>query len=246
MPTWRAADTTREVDLIEEVMRIAGIERVPAAMPGGAPRRRPAERRRAAAPAGRRRRCAAPGLSEAATLTLWDVGVPDRLRLGADDPPPRPGRAPEPDERRVGGDADARLPRAFCTPPARIWRCGRPGLRCSRSATCSCAATEQAARPAGARGGRARRRGGRVLRGQGRRRGAARGRRAHRRCPSSGRRTSRSCIPGARPRSPTASSGELHPLVAEAFGLEVARRRVRAGRRRPARPARARRCSTAT
>ena len=29
VPTWRAADTTREVDLIEEVARIVGLERVP-------------------------------------------------------------------------------------------------------------------------------------------------------------------------------------------------------------------------
>ena len=85
VPTWRAADTTREVDLIEEVARIVGMERVPAAMPGGAPagghlnaeerlRRTVVEVLRGV------------GLSEAATLTLWDVGVPDRLRLGAEDP----------------------------------------------------------------------------------------------------------------------------------------------------------------
>ena len=85
VPTWRAADTTREVDLIEEVARIAGLERVPVAMPGGAPgggrlnaeerlRRRVVDVLRGA------------GLSEAATLTLWDTGVPDRLRLGRDDP----------------------------------------------------------------------------------------------------------------------------------------------------------------
>jgi phenylalanyl-tRNA synthetase beta chain len=84
VPTWRAADTTREVDLIEEVMRIAGIERVPAEMPGGHPgggrlggdealRRLVVDVLRGA------------GLSEAATLTLWDAGVPDRLRLAAGD-----------------------------------------------------------------------------------------------------------------------------------------------------------------
>src|SRR6185437_10958576 len=40
VPTWRAADTTREVDLIEEVARIGGLERVPAEMPavGGSTR----------------------------------------------------------------------------------------------------------------------------------------------------------------------------------------------------------------
>ena len=85
VPTWRAADTTREVDLIEEVMRIAGIERVPAELPGGHPaggrlgddealRRLVVDVLRGA------------GLSEAATITLWDAGVPDRLRLASDDP----------------------------------------------------------------------------------------------------------------------------------------------------------------
>ena len=85
VPTWRAADTTREADLVEEVLRVTGIERVPARMPGGSPtggrlgaeeplRRRVSEILRGA------------GMSEAATLTLWDTGVPDRLRLAADDP----------------------------------------------------------------------------------------------------------------------------------------------------------------
>src|SRR5204863_2768923 len=84
VPTWRAADTTREVDLIEEVMRIAGIERVPAEMPRGHPgggrlgddevlRRQVVDVLRGA------------GLTEVATLTLWDTGVPDRLRLAGGD-----------------------------------------------------------------------------------------------------------------------------------------------------------------
>ena len=66
-------------------MRIAGIERVPAEMPGGHPgggrlgddevlRRLVVDVLRGA------------GLSEAATITLWDAGVPDRLRLASDDP----------------------------------------------------------------------------------------------------------------------------------------------------------------
>jgi phenylalanyl-tRNA synthetase beta chain len=85
VPTWRAADTTREIDLIEEVARVHDLERVPIAMPGGSPgggrlsgderlRRLVADILRGA------------GLSEAATLTLWDTGVPDRLRLAPDDP----------------------------------------------------------------------------------------------------------------------------------------------------------------
>jgi phenylalanyl-tRNA synthetase beta chain len=85
VPTWRAGDTTREVDLIEEVARIAGLERVPAEMPGGAPaggRLNDDERLRRAVVGVLR----GAGLSEAATLTLWDTGVPDRLRLAGGDP----------------------------------------------------------------------------------------------------------------------------------------------------------------
>jgi phenylalanyl-tRNA synthetase beta chain len=84
VPTWRAADTTREIDLIEEVARVYDLERVPIAMPGGAAtggRLSGEERlRRMVADALR-----GAGLSEAATLTLWDTGVPDRLRLGPGD-----------------------------------------------------------------------------------------------------------------------------------------------------------------
>ena len=85
VPTWRAADTTREIDLIEEVARVYDLERVPIAMPGGAPgggRLSDDERLRRLVTDILR----GAGLSEAATLTLWDTGVPDRLRLAPDDP----------------------------------------------------------------------------------------------------------------------------------------------------------------
>jgi phenylalanyl-tRNA synthetase beta chain len=84
VPTWRAGDTTREVDLIEEVARIDGVWKVPTVMPPHADAiGRLSEEVRL------RRRvidvllgC---GLSESATLAFTDEGLADRLRLGADD-----------------------------------------------------------------------------------------------------------------------------------------------------------------
>src|SRR5205823_2274588 len=85
VPTWRANDTTREVDLIEEVSRIDGIWKVPTVMPPHAEaigrldpeirlHRRVVEVLLGA------------GLSEAVTLAFTDEGLSDRLRLGSDDP----------------------------------------------------------------------------------------------------------------------------------------------------------------
>ncbi len=83
VPTWRAADTRREVDLIEEVARIDGVWKVPTVMPphadavGGL-----------AADVRLRRRVVdvllGTGLSEAVTTSFWDEGLADRLRLGPD------------------------------------------------------------------------------------------------------------------------------------------------------------------
>jgi phenylalanyl-tRNA synthetase beta chain len=85
VPTWRAGDTTREVDLVEEVSRVVGVDRVPAVMPPHADavgdlggderfRRGLVDVLRGA------------GLSESVTLGFWDSRMPDRLRLAADDP----------------------------------------------------------------------------------------------------------------------------------------------------------------
>ncbi|MDX6548260.1 MAG: phenylalanyl-tRNA synthetase beta chain [Gaiellales bacterium] len=85
VPTWRAADTWREVDLIEEVARIDGVWKVPTVMPPHADavgRLDPDVRLR--------RRVIdvllGTGLSEAATTTFCDEGLADRLRLPAADP----------------------------------------------------------------------------------------------------------------------------------------------------------------
>ncbi len=85
VPTWRAGDTTREVDLIEEVARIDGVWKVPTVMPPHA------DAIGRVSPDVRLRRrvidvllgC---GLSESATLAFTDEGLADRLRLAADDP----------------------------------------------------------------------------------------------------------------------------------------------------------------
>ncbi|HEX3318051.1 MAG TPA: phenylalanine--tRNA ligase subunit beta, partial [Solirubrobacteraceae bacterium] len=85
VPHWRRNDVTREVDLIEEVARIDGLERLPATLPA----------RRGAygvlTPAQRLRRAtedalAARHLHEIAGWSFADPAVPDRLRLAPDDP----------------------------------------------------------------------------------------------------------------------------------------------------------------
>src|SRR6185503_15145675 len=79
VPTWRAGDTTREVDLIEEVARIDGVWKVPTVMPPNA------DAIGRVSPDVRLRRevidvllgC---GLSESATLAFTDDALADRLR----------------------------------------------------------------------------------------------------------------------------------------------------------------------
>jgi phenylalanyl-tRNA synthetase beta chain len=85
VPSWRANDTFREVDLIEEVARIDGIWKVPAVMPPHAD-----ALGRLDADVRLRRRVIdvllGAGLSEAVTLAFWDDGMADRLRLDEDHP----------------------------------------------------------------------------------------------------------------------------------------------------------------
>ncbi len=80
VPTWRAGDTTREIDLVEEVARVVGVESVPTVLPPHAEaigkwgaderfRRTIVDILRGA------------GLTESVTVAFWDDEMPGRLRL---------------------------------------------------------------------------------------------------------------------------------------------------------------------
>ena len=85
VPHWRTGDVTREVDLIEEVARIDGLERLPATLP---PRRGVAGRLTHAQRLRRRAEdaLAARGVFEIAGWTFTDPALLERLRLGEDHP----------------------------------------------------------------------------------------------------------------------------------------------------------------
>ncbi len=85
VPTWRTGDTTREIDLVEEVARIVGVESVPTVLPPHAEaigrwgederfRRDLVDILRGA------------GLTESVTIAFWDDDMPGRLRLAPDSP----------------------------------------------------------------------------------------------------------------------------------------------------------------
>jgi phenylalanyl-tRNA synthetase beta chain len=80
-PTWRWLDTTREIDLVEEVARLHGLDRLPSTLPalagGGLTAVQRVRRRVEDALAGA-------GLQEAVTVTLVDQALVDAY-LGADD-----------------------------------------------------------------------------------------------------------------------------------------------------------------
>jgi phenylalanyl-tRNA synthetase beta chain len=85
VPTFRRSDVTREADLIEEVARINGLDKIPATLPsrhGAYGRLTPRQvlRRRAADA------LTAQGLDEIVGWSLTSPEVSDRLRLGADHP----------------------------------------------------------------------------------------------------------------------------------------------------------------
>ena len=85
VPHYRRGDVTREVDLIEEVARIDGLERLPATLP---PRRGVSGRLSHAQRVRRRAEdaLAGRGLCEIVGWSFADPALLDRLRLGPDDP----------------------------------------------------------------------------------------------------------------------------------------------------------------
>jgi phenylalanyl-tRNA synthetase beta chain len=99
VPTWRAADTYREADLIEEVARIEGVWNVPTVMPPHA------DAVGRIAPDVRLRRrvietLLGEGLSESTTVPFTDEALADRLRLAEGDPRRNQIRVTNP----MGGD----------------------------------------------------------------------------------------------------------------------------------------------
>ena len=234
-PHFRRNDVTREADLIEEVARIDGLEKLPATLPtrrGSAGRLSTEQRLRRRADRRARRAAACTRSSAGASPS---PALADRLRLAADDPRRRFVVLENPmSEDHVGAAHDARSARCS-TPRATTPRAapadlalfeagtvyrddGREAARTStaRSAACSPGACT---RRRGARRAAARR----LLRGQGPAR--RRARRPARALGRSSPRPSRSCIPGAA-RACSAGGeevgwiGELHPLVARAWDLD--------------------------
>jgi phenylalanyl-tRNA synthetase beta chain len=85
VPHFRRGDVTREIDLIEEVARVDGLENLPATLP---PRRGVSARLTHAQRVRRRAEdaLAARGLDEIAGWTFADPALLEKLRLGADHP----------------------------------------------------------------------------------------------------------------------------------------------------------------
>jgi phenylalanyl-tRNA synthetase beta chain len=83
-PSWRALDVTREIDVVEEVARVHGLEHVPATLPagartGGLTTAQLLRRRLHAVLLGA-------GCNEVQTMSLAPADIADRLGLAGDDP----------------------------------------------------------------------------------------------------------------------------------------------------------------
>ena len=86
VPAFRRNDVTREADLVEEVARIDGLEKLPGHAARAPRQRRAAERRAAPAPPRRSTRSSGRGLYEIVGWSFTEPGLADRLRLAPDDP----------------------------------------------------------------------------------------------------------------------------------------------------------------
>ena len=98
VPAFRRNDVTREADLVEEVARLWGLEKLPVTLPS----RRGASGRLEPAQKVRRRvedALVGAGLSEAVGWSFAAPDLPARLRLGGERPARAPGAAAQPDVR---------------------------------------------------------------------------------------------------------------------------------------------------
>ena len=135
VPTWRLQDTTREIDLVEEVGRIHGLDELPADDPGPHRRRWRAEpsRRRSAAAS---RTCWPAPASRRRTRCRWSTrACPTCTGSRRTTTRRAAGRAAEPALGRLRPDAPhARAEPAARDPPQPLGRRGRTSA-CSRSRT---------------------------------------------------------------------------------------------------------------
>ena len=253
VPTWRLKDTTREIDLVEEVGRIHGLELLPPTIPGRT------DSGGSLTPAQAVRRhvedaLAGIGLHEAYTLSLVDGDLSDLYGLADDDP----RRRLVPLQNPLSADLAVHAPTAGAEPAARrapqpvgraarhravrdrppLPRARRHGLDRGAGAR-AVDARAGAVRPPGRRLVDRHRSRGRLLHREGRARGRLRAPRRDR-CGWS-RCSSPTCTRAAAARILVGADGvrageigELHPTTAARFDLE-GRGRDPGARPRPAR-----------
>ena len=150
VPTTRFVDVTREIDVIEEIARIYGLEHVPSVLSVGSGGGLTAAQRvrRTVADA-----CLGAGLTEAQTLSYVPADTPDRLGLGPDDPRRTCSQSPTRSRRNTRTCA-----RCSCRASWRRWLATPPGAattsRCSRSRTPTTPSRARRSRASRGRSGR--------------------------------------------------------------------------------------------
>ncbi len=126
VPLHRHYDVSREVDLIEEVGRLHGFDRLPRTLPAHADRVGGLSREQL----GRRRAedlLRDLGFDEVVSWSIVDPGLADRPATGSRRPSPGGGRDPQPDLRRPGRDAHHAARRAARRRPPQPRASRRPG-----------------------------------------------------------------------------------------------------------------------